>query len=106
MADEVNSPEYSSEIVEQARKAIKMLGLELVERHIKEGQDFRRIYRQLDCDIRGPGVEAPSHLEHGIPLRRDVRVHLGADVVDHGRTEIGQGVHAGGDEIGMVVQGV
>lgn len=49
----IYSPEYSSEIVAQARDAIKMLDMELVEQHIKEGENFRRIYRQLAPTIDG-----------------------------------------------------
>lgn len=46
-------PVHSAEIVEQAKNAVKMLGMELVERPIQRGQDFRRIYRQLSTMVDG-----------------------------------------------------
>ena len=49
----IYSPTHSSEIVKQARKAVEMLGMELVERRIERGQDFKRIYRQLSTSIEG-----------------------------------------------------
>ncbi len=39
--------------LEQARKAVKILGMELVERRIESGEDFRRIYRQLSSSVDG-----------------------------------------------------
>ena len=49
----IYSPTNSKEIVELARKAVKMLGMELVERRIESGRDFRRIYRRLAPSIDG-----------------------------------------------------
>ena len=49
----IYSPEHSKEIVSQARKAVQMLGMELVERKIERGEDFRRSYRQLSSSIDG-----------------------------------------------------
>lgn len=49
----IYSPANSSEIVAQARNAVQMLGMELVERPIEQGQDFRRIYRQIANSIDG-----------------------------------------------------
>lgn len=49
----IYSPQNSREIVEQARKAVTLLGMELIERHIKEGEDFQRIYRQLAPSVDG-----------------------------------------------------
>ena len=49
----IYSPEHSSEIVQATRKAVAMLGMELVERPISQGQDFRRVYRELSNSIDG-----------------------------------------------------
>ena len=49
----IYSPTNSSEIVAQARKAVQMLGIQLVERPIEHRQDFRRTYRQLAPSIDG-----------------------------------------------------
>lgn len=47
------SPEHSGEIVEQARNAIKMLGLQLVEKHVSTTEDFKTAYKQLAQDVDG-----------------------------------------------------
>jgi putative ABC transport system substrate-binding protein len=49
----IYSPQHSREIVEETRKAVAMLGMELVERPITRGQDFRRVYRELSASIDG-----------------------------------------------------
>ncbi len=49
----IYSPENSIEIIAQARKAVDMLGMELVERTIEREQDFKRIYRQLSSTVDG-----------------------------------------------------
>lgn len=49
----IYSPVHSSEIVEASRKAVQMLGMELVERRITRGEDFRRVYRELATSIDG-----------------------------------------------------
>lgn len=49
----IYSEEHSLEIVEQARKAVQMLGMELLERKVESSKDFRRIYRQLSTSIDG-----------------------------------------------------
>ena len=49
----IYSPAHSSELVAQARKAVQLLGMQLVERPMESGQDFRRVYRQLSTSIDG-----------------------------------------------------
>ncbi|GAB4346503.1 MAG: hypothetical protein Kow0089_23890 [Desulfobulbaceae bacterium] len=49
----IYSPVHSGEIVEQARGAVQMLGLELVERPIKYSRSFRRTYRELAGEVDG-----------------------------------------------------
>ncbi|MFZ5797856.1 MAG: ABC transporter substrate-binding protein [Thermodesulfobacteriota bacterium] len=49
----IYSPRHSKEIVAETRKAVGMLGMELVERPISREQDFRRVYRELSASIDG-----------------------------------------------------
>ncbi|MHB1349046.1 MAG: ABC transporter substrate-binding protein [Desulfobulbaceae bacterium] len=49
----IYSPHHSKEIVAETRKAVGMLGMELVERPISREQDFRRVYRELSASIDG-----------------------------------------------------
>lgn len=49
----IYSPVHSHELVDNAKNAVEMLGMELVECPIKRDEDFRRIYRQLSTRIDG-----------------------------------------------------
>ena len=47
----IYSQKHSSELIAEARKAISMLGLELIEQPIDSAKDFKRAYRRLTKDV-------------------------------------------------------